>query len=221
MADGFAHAPDLTIATLMDRDLERSLAQPAHASGRGETVFEPYSLAQLAQCAIGDRATSERRAIGLWHLEAWVRQAMGQLAVVREQNQPGAVGIESADGVEPPRLWYERDDRWAVVGVVCGAEDSERLVDRVDDALLRAGERTTIDGHGAVLVDVERRIANRLTAHADASFDDERLSGTARSNASMGQVLAQAHRFSPDGLEMALRIDVDMEHGLVERGLQP
>src|ERR1700704_97561 len=69
--DGLAHPANLTVATLVDRQLDR--ARPA----------------------------GELRARGLRHLKARVRQAIRKLAVVRQQDQPAAVGVETPDRIEP------------------------------------------------------------------------------------------------------------------------
>ena len=100
MADRLAHAPDLALAALVDRELEHVGPQLAHLGGRRAAVVELDAVAQRAQRAVGDRAPPTRATVGLGHLVARVREAVGELAVVGQQDQAGRVGVEAADRVE-------------------------------------------------------------------------------------------------------------------------
>ncbi len=79
-------------------------AEPAHARRRGAAVLELDAVAQplAAPRALG-RPPPTPGAVGLRHLEARVRQQVRELAVVGQQDQPGAVGVEPPDRIEPAR----------------------------------------------------------------------------------------------------------------------
>src|SRR5665213_1537399 len=100
VADRLAHAPYLAVATLVDRQLDHVRLHAAGTCGRCGTVLEPHAAAQGAQGAVPHRAAAELRAVGLRHLEARVGQPVGELAVVREEDQPARVGVEATDGIQ-------------------------------------------------------------------------------------------------------------------------
>ena len=75
-------------------------AEPAHARGRGGAVLQLDAAAQRPQRAIADGTAAERRAVGLRHFKARVRQPVGELAVVGEQDQPTRVGVQAPDRVQ-------------------------------------------------------------------------------------------------------------------------
>jgi hypothetical protein len=63
---------------------------------RGERIVEHHAISPLAQC-IRHRRLVEQCAILLFDLVAGMRQALCQLAVVGQQQQPLAVVVEPAD----------------------------------------------------------------------------------------------------------------------------
>ena len=88
------------------------------------------------------------------------------------------------------------DDGRAAVRVARGRDDPGGLVERVDDALLDAGERAAVE-LDALAVDLARRIelAHAVDAHAPGAHD---LGGGApRGDAGVGEVLGKAHRLQP------------------------
>src|SRR5580700_9681759 len=89
MPDGLAHAPHLTVAAFADRELElvAATAQAARAGGGGRTVLQLHAAAQRAQGALGDGSVRDAHAVGLGNFVARVRQAIGERAVVGEQDQ--------------------------------------------------------------------------------------------------------------------------------------
>src|SRR5579875_2776294 len=85
MADRLAHPAHLAVPALADRqldDVRAGGAYAAHARGRRQPVPQLHARAQRAQRARVDRAAAEPGAVGLRHLKARVRQAVGELAVV-------------------------------------------------------------------------------------------------------------------------------------------
>jgi hypothetical protein len=103
VADVFAHALDLALAALVDRDLEGVGFYAGDARRRGHPILELDSVAERPQRRLVHRGAAHNRTVGLVHLEARVRQAMREVAVVSQQDQPGGVGVKAADRVEPLR----------------------------------------------------------------------------------------------------------------------
>ena len=133
--------------------------------GGGGPVLQPHPAAQPLEIAIGGRPR-EADAIGLRHSVAGMGQAVRQLAVVGEQDQPGGVRIESADRVEPPLGVDQFRDRRSPARLTSGRDHAGRLVDRPD--LARLGRhRGAVDLHPGALVHVPRRIGDDLAADAD------------------------------------------------------
>ncbi len=79
--------------------------------------------------------------VGLRHFVARVGEAVGQLAVVGEQQQAGRVGVEPADRVEARLALDQADHRRPRSGLLRGRDDAGRLVDRPDLTRLRADQR--------------------------------------------------------------------------------
>src|SRR5215203_4167374 len=132
--DRLAHPPHLALATLVDGDLELARGDATDLRRRGAAVVELDALAELAQRRLVHRRAADDGAVGLGHLERRVGEAVGELPVVGEQDQAGAVGVEAADRIEAAVGLDEVDDRLAAVRVAGGRDDSLRLVEDVDGA---------------------------------------------------------------------------------------
>ena len=101
------------------RQLDGARARPAHAaparSGRPR-ARRPSRSARSARSPTGALATVA--AVGLGHLEARVRQPVGELAVVGQQDQPGVSASRRPTGYSRGRRGHELDHRRATVGVL-------------------------------------------------------------------------------------------------------
>ena len=115
--------------------------------GRRRSVVELHAAAQARRAP--PRPLARRRAsraVDLCHSEARVGQAVGELAVVREQDQAAAVGVQPSDRVQPqPRRRHQRDHGRAPVRVARRGEDAGRLVDGVHDPRLGAAQRMAVE----------------------------------------------------------------------------
>ncbi len=121
-----------------------------------------------------------------------------ELAVVGEQDQAAAVGVQAPDRVQATLLGATSSTTVGRPWVSRAVEsDADRLVQRVDDPLLGARERLPVDLDAIALVDVARRVAHELAVDAHAPGDDQRLGGAPRGDAGMGEVLGEAHRLPP------------------------
>ena len=137
VADRLAHPPYLALAALVDRQLELVRAEQAHVGRRGAAVLELDALAQRAQGALA-RAPLDPRPIGPRHLEARMGERVGEVAVVGEQDQARAVGVQAADRVQALARRDEVDHGAPPVRVGRRGHHAGRLVQRVDDARARA-----------------------------------------------------------------------------------
>src|SRR3954469_357927 len=95
------HAPDLPLASLADRQLEHPRLDLAHARRQRPAVLQLHALAPRAQRGLRHPLRPPPHAVVLLHLVARVRGAVGQLAVVRQEDQAGGLGVEPAHRVEP------------------------------------------------------------------------------------------------------------------------
>ena len=145
MADGLAHPPDLAVAALVDRDAQHPRARLGHLRRRRRAVVELDAVAQPAHRPRRHRTAADRGQVLLVDAVAGVGDAVGQLAVVGQQQQPLGVGVEPADGEHPWLGGDELDDRRPSVGVACGGHHATRLVQQVVDEAGLGADRRTVD----------------------------------------------------------------------------
>src|SRR4051812_46792994 len=192
VADRLEHAADLPLAALVDDDLQLG-AEALDARRRGRAVVELDAVAQAPEVILG-RASADAGAVGLGNLEARMGQAVRELAVVGQQDQAGALGIQAPDRVQAPgALGRELDDGRAPVGVARGRDHAGRLVDRVDDVLARRAQRRAVERDAARLVDVARRIGDGLAGDRDPARAHDVLGGAAGGDAGVSEVLREPH----------------------------
>ena len=120
MADRLAHAPHLALSPLAELELDHVPGQQAHARGRGSPVVELDAVAERRERGSVRPPAGDARQIGLRHLVARVREQVRQLAVVGQQDQPGAVGVQAADRIQAPLVADQVDDGRAAVRVADG-----------------------------------------------------------------------------------------------------
>ena len=142
-------------------ELELVRREPAHRA-RARSGRPRARRPRAARAARGSRtgAARDRRAVGLRHLVARVGEAVGELAVVGQQDQAGGVGVEAADRVQAPLARRRARRRSGGRAGRCAVETTPaRLVERVDDARLAAADRLAVDRDALAVVDVARRVA--------------------------------------------------------------
>ena len=110
-------------------------------------VAEPDALEQLVAGPRVGGLAGHLDEVGLLDAEARVHQPIGQVAVVGQQQQPLAVLVEPADGVDAlADVRHQVDGQRPAGRVVIGAEVAARLVDQPVDRLFRVPDRLAIDG---------------------------------------------------------------------------
>src|SRR5829696_2559624 len=77
VADGVEHPPHLTLAPLVDRDLDQVGGQPLDLGGRRPAVVELHARAQRLKRVAADRRAADLRPVDPRHLEARVRELVG------------------------------------------------------------------------------------------------------------------------------------------------
>src|SRR5579864_3649725 len=105
VADLLQHPADLPVASLADHDSQLGAPRIAAAGGdskhldlggRGDSVVELHARAQRLEVSRAGRA-GDHRDVPLGDLVTRMGQAEGQLAVIRQEQEPRAVRVEPAD----------------------------------------------------------------------------------------------------------------------------
>ena len=153
MPDGVEHAPQLALAALVQHHAQPGAvaipAQQLRLRGRGRAVVQLDALAQAGQRR-GVRDALDERLVGLVDAVAGVRQAVRQLAVGGEQQQPLAVAVEPPDVAQAGRRIVEQvEHRLAPALVRGGDEDASRLVQQQRAIGRERGQRRAVDGDEA------------------------------------------------------------------------
>jgi hypothetical protein len=76
-----------------------------------------------------------------------MREAVRELAVVGQQDQPYCVDVETPHGVQAKRRRDERHDRRAALWVACGGHHPRGFVDRVHGERVSRAHRLAVDAH--------------------------------------------------------------------------
>ena len=130
MADALAHPLDLTLAALVDRQLEGVRRDAPDTGGRRQPVLELHPVPEGVERPAVHRP-GHHHAIGLRHLVAGMGQPQGELTVVGQQDQARGVDVQAPDRVEP-RAGSGTSE--ATVGRPCGS----RAVETTPAGLLTA-----------------------------------------------------------------------------------
>jgi len=192
------HAPDLAIAALVDHKAQqRILAHTRdllnHGSGGGaRRVVQHHAGLQAAQRLLR-HITPHQRLVLFVHAVAGVGQPISQVAVVRQQQQSFAIGIQATHRVDARRARHQRDHRGAALRVIAGAENADRLVQQIRDPFAHldgAGRAQRLTVHGDRLaggVHARAQLGHHHPIHRDAPRADQGFGGPARSHAGVGQ----------------------------------
>ncbi len=107
MADGGQHPAHLPVAALVDGQLHLPDPAPAHIllatqqpnilGGSGQAIIKHDPLPKTRQ-RVGVRDALHLRPISFRDMVTWVGQLEQKVAVIRKEDQPLAVGVQSAHG---------------------------------------------------------------------------------------------------------------------------
>ena len=148
--------------------------------GADLAVGQPDAFGQLGQ-HLGVGQAGHERAIELLHAVAGMRQPVGQVAVVGQDHQPGAILVEPADGVDPlGNLGEQVDDARTARRVEVGRNVALGLVDGVIDHRLELDRLAVDRDPGSRGIDPRAELADDLAVDGDAPLEDELLTAAAR-----------------------------------------
>ena len=127
VADRLAHPLHLVLAALVDRQLEAPRRRGGGPGRGGEAVVELDAFREPAQ-RLAVWVALDLGLVDLVHLVARVREPVGELTVVREQQRAGRVRVETADRDDAGLGRDEPDDRRPALRVAGGRHGARRLV---------------------------------------------------------------------------------------------
>ena len=210
VADGLAHPPHLAVAALVDRDPQHAGARLGDLRRRRHAVVELDAVAQPADRPGADRTAADGGQVLLVDAVAGVGDAVGQLAVVGQQQQALGVGVEPADREHPRLGRHELDDGRAAVGVLGRRDDAGRLVEQVVDEAGLGADRRPVDldevdvgidapaEHGDLAVDRDPPGGDQLLADPPAPPAPRRPAPSAASSRRVGRRLLPERRVQAD-----------------------
>jgi len=190
------NAADLAIAGFAQRDLDDGGLGAAVDDGRvGGGRFalgEPDAVAHAVEGGIV-HAAGDLGAVGLGDAEARMTEALGQLAVVRQQEQAGGVGVEASDGKDAFGHAAKKIDRELAAGRIGGgAEDVLGLMQHEVDFFFGM-DGLAVDGDAIGLgIDQDREVSGDGSVDGDAALNDELLAGATGAKARGGKNLLDA-----------------------------
>ena len=191
VADGLAHAADLAVAALVDDDAQHAGGDDAHRGRRRPAVVEVHPQSQAPQGPRCGGAVHLDEVL-LLHPEGRMGEALGQGAVVGEDEQPFAVGVEPPHREDARFVGHELDHGGPVLRVVRGRDHPSRLVQEVVDQPGQHGQDHAVETD---LVDGDVDTATELGPFAvdrHPSPGDQLFTGPPAPQADAGQDFLEA-----------------------------
>ena len=195
------HAAHDVLAALVQLHLDQRLALPhvhdLHAVGACNAIVQLHAVLQLAD-QLAARLAQHGGHVGLLHLVLGVHQAVGQLAVVGEQQQAFGLGIQAADVEQPLAFLQARthqvaNARTAQVVAHRGVHTAGLVQCEVDHLFvdLHALAVHADDVHARV--DAGAHLHHDFAVYFHATGGDELLAHAAACHTRRGQHFLQAH----------------------------
>ena len=189
-AHGVAHPANLAIAALVDGDPQQLVADEGNLGRRRAAVLQVNPLAQPPQRAPRGPARNLCQ-VFLVDPERWVRQSVGQFAVVGEEQQPLGLRVEPAHGKHARLAGHESDHGRAPLGIRRGGDHSRRLVEQVVNQARSDPQDCAVDLDAVGLGIGPIPQARDLTVDPYPPRCDQRLGGAAAAQTGAGQDLLQ------------------------------
>jgi len=139
------------------------------AVGTGRTVVEVDAAFEASAGGLVERAAFAPHAVALDVFVAGVGEALGEGAIVGEEEQPFAVEVEASDGVQAGLVGDEVEDGGSPLRVVARGDDALRFVEEQ--------ERTGDAGVDGVAVEVNVATGGDATAERGGDAVDRDASG--------------------------------------------
>ncbi len=188
MAEGLA---DLGLAVTA---IDRSLASVAAGNARGGSVR--YVAGDVLHLPFADGAFDVDQ-IGLGDAETRMSEPLGEVSVVRQEQQALAVHVETTNRIHPGLSRHGPNDGGTLLRIRRGTHHSYRLVEQVVDQLRVHRQRNPIDGHsGRHSVDLLAQMG-RTSVYCDAALTNQILCRPSRGNAGVGDEFLQSLYDSP------------------------
>ena len=186
------HLAHLALQPLLEHDAGTAGRQAGNILGLGLAFGDAYTLQQLDEHAAVESLV-ERHPVFLFHATAGVGKALADAAVVRENNQAFAVGIEAAHIVGIAVLGGQQVIHGADGTLsIAAAHIATRLVEQDNHFLLRHGAAAVhldkIGGHHTQTGGI-----HGLAVHFHAAFGYETVGSAAALVTTRSQKLIQAH----------------------------
>ena len=179
MPDRLAHPLHLVLAALVERQLDPRRAEAADAGRRGLAVLEVDSGDELRDLGVG-RLALDVGLVDLVHLVLGMHEPVRELAVVREEERPGRVHVEPADGHDAVFVRHELDDGGPALRILGRRDDARGLVQEDVGERLEADALAVHFNHVPALD--EGREPGDLVVHGHAAGLDQVVGPTAGSH---------------------------------------
>lgn len=145
----------------------------------------------------GRNDADDRGLIGPQAAELWVRQLVGHVPVVGQEQEAGGVIVKASDREEPgPGVVTNQIDNGQPVRarlIRGGAECARGLVEHDVDGLNNGLDGAAVDQNAVGFgIDPERQVGEDLAVDPDLAFLDELLAGASRGDAGIGQDTLEA-----------------------------
>ena len=189
--DRLAHPPHLAVAALVEHELHPRAAELTGAGRSRDAVLELDAVRERRHGG-GRQVSLDVGDVGLLDAVARMRQPVGEVAVVREQQHAARVDVEPSHRHDAGVVPDEVDDRRAALRVARRRDDAERLVEQdVRELLLADAVAVDLDDVPGGDEGVE---LTALTVDRDPARLDQLVCGAAGGDAGAREVAVEAHR---------------------------
>lgn len=191
MTDRFTHAPNQAISAFVHNYSQHAGSDGTHRCWCGPAVVELYPLAQPAQCTRRGHSHDLGEVL-LFDPERRMREPLGEVPVVREQQKSLGRDVETADGKHTGICGHHVDDRRAPLRVGRRGDDPGALVEEIADESRsnREGYSVHLD-HIAVGIDLPAERGG-LAVHLHPPDRDQDFAGSTAPEPAPGERLLQA-----------------------------
>jgi hypothetical protein len=195
------HTADFSISAFAQRDQQSAaLAITAEqfdfdtlSLGRfGSLVGQPNAMFQFLNLFVAE-VSGDRNTICFGDLKAWVRERLGEIAVIGQQHQAGGFGVQTSDTKQSLFVWHQINDRRSAFWIVVGTNHTAWFVDhQVQTTRCGAANALAVD-HDSIDFGIDPKWTglNGLAVYRNTLFGDDRFACPARSDACVGQRLVK------------------------------
>ncbi len=186
------HEANLALQALAEGDLNDLGSENPQVLEFGAATFymkslEEFFLMDGVECLV------ERDFVFLLDRVAWVREALGEVAIIGHHEQSLALLVEASD-MEESRVfrWHQVINRAAATLVGAGHNKPSRLVEKEGNRR-RGMNAATIDPHIVIFFDLCGEILNPRAIDHYSSRGDELIAGPPGAETGSGQKTVQPH----------------------------